>query len=131
MYRGESFRSEFSRLGEVRSILPSNVHVMALTATASATLRRSITWTLGMQNTALIEISPDKAKIKYVVSEFSSNKESFTPLIHDLARLKLQMRRVLIFCPTLSECASLCVLFHTQLGFFCIPVMLQTYQNTD
>ena len=71
---------------------------MALTATASATLRHSITWTLGMQNVALVEVSPDKANIKYIVSSFSSTAEAFTPLIHDLAQLKVQMGRVIIFC---------------------------------
>ena len=95
---------------------------MALTATASATLRHSITWTLGMQNTALIEVSPDKANIKYIVSTFSSTEESFTPLIHDLTRQKLQMGYVIIFCSTLSECASLYVFFQTQQGHdFCYP----------
>ena len=58
-HRGESFRTEFLRLGEVRSILPHSVHMMALTATASATLRRSVTTTLGMHNIALIEVSPE------------------------------------------------------------------------
>ena len=89
---------------------------MALTATASATLRHSITWTLGMQNVALVEVSPDKANIKYIVSSFSSTAEAFTPLIHDLARLKVQMGRVIIFCSTLSECASLYVFFQKSLG---------------
>ena len=90
-----------------RSILPHTIHVMALTATSSSKLRHSITWTLGMQNTALIEVSPDKANIKYTVSPFSSTEEAFIPIIRDLARLKLQMGCVIILCPTLSECASL------------------------
>ena len=115
-FRGESFRCEFSRLEEVRSILPCTVNVMALTATASATLRRSITWTLGMQNIELIEVSPDKANIKYTVSPFSSTEEAFTPLIRNLAQLKLQMGRTIIFCSTLNECASLYILFKNALG---------------
>lgn len=115
-HRGESFRTEFLRLGEVRSILPHSVHMMALTATASATLRRSVTTTLGMHNIALIEVSPDKANIKYTVSSFSSIEESFMPLIRNLARQKLEMGRVIIFCSTFSECSSLYLLFQTHLG---------------
>ena len=68
--------------------MPHRVNVMALTATASATLRHSITWTLGMQNVALVEVSPDKANIKYIVSSFSSTAEAFTPLIHDICSVK-------------------------------------------
>ena len=115
-HRGESFRTEFLRLGEVRSILPHSVHMMALTATASATLRRSVTTTLGMHNIALIEVSPDKANIKYAVSSFSSIEESFMPLICNLARQKFEMGRVIIFCSTFSECSSLYLLFQTHLG---------------
>ena len=39
MFRGLSFREAFTRLHEVRSIMPSNIGVMALTATASRPLR--------------------------------------------------------------------------------------------
>ena len=66
--RGEEFRKEYSRLGEVRSILPHNVHVMALTATATRTLRRDVCDVLGMENPVLVSASPDKDNIKYVVA---------------------------------------------------------------
>ena len=56
------------RLGEVRSILPHNVHVMALTATATKTLRRDVCDVLGMENPVLVSASPDKDNIKYVVA---------------------------------------------------------------
>ena len=36
--RGDTFRSTLRRIGEVRSILPKGVNVMALTATATKTL---------------------------------------------------------------------------------------------
>ena len=32
--RGENFRKEFANLGEVRSLIPETVRIMALTATA-------------------------------------------------------------------------------------------------
>ena len=35
LYLGESFRKEFSDLGEIRSIVPRRVRLMALTATAT------------------------------------------------------------------------------------------------
>ena len=61
--RGEEFRKEYSRLGEVWSILPQNVHVMALTATATKTLRRDVRDILGMENPVLVSASPDKDNI--------------------------------------------------------------------
>ena len=41
-FRGDCFRHEFSRLGELRSVIPENVNVMELTATATVTTRREI-----------------------------------------------------------------------------------------
>ena len=57
--RGEEFRKEYSRLGEVWSILPRNVHVMALTAMATKTFD-----ILGMENPILVSASPGKDNIK-------------------------------------------------------------------
>ena len=48
--RGDDFRKEYSRLGEIRSILSKDVHIMALTATATKTLREDISSALGMQS---------------------------------------------------------------------------------
>ena len=47
--RGDTFRWSFSRLGEIRSIIPPSINVMALTATASRATTKVIIRTLGMQ----------------------------------------------------------------------------------
>ena len=39
--RGQTFRTVLDRIGEVRSILPDGLNIMALTATATRTLRYS------------------------------------------------------------------------------------------
>jgi len=36
LIRGKQFRVEYSKLGEVRALVPSNVHIMTLTATVTA-----------------------------------------------------------------------------------------------
>ena len=41
-YRGNDFRKEFSELGELRNLIPSSCHVMALTAIATDVTRRVI-----------------------------------------------------------------------------------------
>ena len=133
LHRGDSFRSEFLRIGEIRSILPPDVHMMALTATASSTLHISIIKTLGMYNTALVNVSPDKVNIRYEVSPFSSIEDSFSTLIHDITRNKTEMGRVIIFCSTFDDCAKLYLLFRTRLGWnFLHPSDApDLYQNFD
>ena len=114
--RGDSFRTEFSRLGEIRSILPPDTHVMALTATASRSLQDSVMKTLSMRNVATVAVSPDKPNVKYAVSPFTSMNESFLPIICAVARKRTDMGRLIIFSPTLEECAKLYLLFRKQLG---------------
>ena len=48
--RGESFRLSYARIGEIRCLLLTNVHVMALTATVTKDTFSGITSSLGMVN---------------------------------------------------------------------------------
>ena len=59
-YRGETFRTVLDRIGEVRNILPQGTNIMALTATATKTVRLSVTKTIGMRNPLVIALSPCK-----------------------------------------------------------------------
>ena len=68
-FRGLTFRKAFERIGEVRSVIPKHVHLMALTATAAKDTRRSILQKLNMADTKIINISPEKGNIFwYVIS---------------------------------------------------------------
>ena len=71
LYRGQSFRREFSNLEEIRNIIALSVHVMALTATATLTARKFITSSLCMRsdNTHIVYVPPVKHNIAYYVAE--------------------------------------------------------------
>ncbi len=60
--RGDTFRRLLLRIGEIRSLLPSHVNIMALTATATKTLRRDIARIIGMRN-ELIVARPVKSNV--------------------------------------------------------------------
>lgn len=66
-YRGESFRPVMDRIGEVRSPLPIGVNVMALTATATKTIRYSVSKTIGLKSPYVITRSPSKNNLFYCV----------------------------------------------------------------
>ena len=67
--RGDSFRKDFSHIGEVRSILPSHVKIMALTATAMANTRKYVVSQLCMEDPAVVYMPPAKSNIFYAVEE--------------------------------------------------------------
>ena len=58
--RGEEFREENARLGDVRSILSATVNIVALTATATKKLQEQICTSLKMRNPIVVSVSPDK-----------------------------------------------------------------------
>ena len=55
--------------GVIRSIVPDTVHVMALTATASPSTRKSIIKILDMQRSSIIYLPPVTQNIVYGVCE--------------------------------------------------------------
>ena len=114
--RGDKFRREFSRIGELRSIIPSNVNLMALTATASNSLRRQVMKTLGMRNASVISVPPNKNNIKYIVRQFETLDNSFGPLAKELIVKEGNMEKVLIFCRTINDCSTLYFFFKRKLG---------------
>ena len=110
--RGEEIRKVYSRLGEIRSILSQDVKVMALTATASKTLREDIMKFLGMKNPVVIAVSPDKANIMYEIVPFVSTNATFGTL----AEQQLLIGRAIIFCQQLEDCPKLYRFFRKALG---------------
>ena len=69
--RGDQFRVEFSHLGEVWSLLPPNVKIMALTVTATITLRSEVCGVLGMKDQYVVTVSPEKKNVILQMSNSS------------------------------------------------------------
>ena len=61
--RGTTFRHVLARVGEVRSLIPSSVHVMALTATATSSDRIAVMQMIGLQNPYTLKQTPSKPNI--------------------------------------------------------------------
>ena len=97
--RGDSFRMEFSHLGEIRSIVPRDVHLMALTATA--TRKYIIIGNWSMQDTVIVYSPPVKKNITYFVQD--KPKEgipvAFNPIVERLITQR-NTGRGIILCRT-------------------------------
>lgn len=105
-YRRSTFRREFSNIGDVRSLIPDNVHVMALTATATRQSQHDICQILGMVKPKIVSLSPNKPNIKYIVhSKPGTFEETFAPLVEEVRKLRCNMDRVIIFCRSLESCS--------------------------
>ena len=100
--RGETFRFDYLRLGELRSIIPRDTHVLALTATASKAVYDAAISTLHMTNPVVIASSPERPNIFLSVVE----KKEVIEVVQDIARVYLSSHKsgpstfpkTLVFC---------------------------------
>lgn len=106
--RGKEFRQEFSRIGEIRSLVPKNVNIMALTATANLTTRAIVIESLDMQGCHVISRLPDKPNIFYSVMMKPDNYlDMLQSLIDDLCRNGVLCNRCIVFCRTYDDTMKL------------------------
>ena len=117
MCRGEQFRREFSHLGEIRSIIPECVRVMALTATATKTTRKFIIDSLSMQLPGIIYIPPVKNNIIYMVLDKPKDiGDYFEQIVEKLKVEGISMHRMIIFCKSYNNIITIYSYFKQKLG---------------
>lgn len=116
-YRGKKFRKEFSNIGEIHSLIPSRVGIMALTATASRDSRSKICSVLCMRQPIIVSQSPNKPNIMYsVLEKCASAEDTFQPPIEEVREKGVGIDRVLIFCKTCEEVTHIYKFFAKSLG---------------
>ena len=70
---------------------------MALTATATKSLRYSISHTIGMLNPFVVAVAPCKQNRMYSVRVFESLVDTFTPVLDTLKTERATMPRIIIY----------------------------------
>ena len=108
IYRSKSFWREFSNIGEIRSLIPPGVHVMALTATATISTRHKIIFSLNMRGCY-------KANIYYAVQKKRRIEECFLPIVQEVAHNTIKAERTIIFCRSLKDCFAIYQYFRMHL----------------
>lgn len=97
-FRGTGFRTDFAHISEIRSLLPKNTNVMALTATASITTREIVIRSLEMQSCYLLTKNPNQLNIKYSVRVKPSNPLVIVQQFLDDLKAGCMSGKCLIFC---------------------------------
>ena len=105
----------FSRLGELRSLLPVAVNIMALTATATVQLMKEVAKIISKKNELVVSVSPARANIMYAVIQMDTIKETFSALVTVAAEEALSMPKMIIYCQIKNDCANLYMCFKDRL----------------
>ena len=72
---------EEHQVGEMRTLIPKDIHIMALTETAKRSLTRAVCKTLGMDNPVVVAVSPDKM---FSMAHFESQETTYQPTMEKL-----------------------------------------------
>ena len=95
---------EFARLGEVRSLIPPHVNVLALTATTTKETRKAVIKRLSMRSPKIILITPNNPNLLYLVRDKPELFEAMLPLIEKLQANQLPSNhKIIIFCRKYDE----------------------------
>ena len=105
--RGTSFRTEFSNISEVRSLVPDGVRLMAVTATANKKSRKDIMKSLSMAGASVVAVTPNKPNVKYYVAHKPELEIAFAPMVAGIGQRSVQFPRTIVFCKTMMECTEL------------------------
>ena len=85
------------RLGEIRSLLPSHVRMLALTATATKSVISSVSLMLGLESPVAIALSPSKANLIYNVGTFFDVEKTFKPLLQCLKADRVVCAQIFLY----------------------------------
>ena len=110
-------------MGEIRSLLPADVKVLAMTATATKTLRTKVAEVIGLKDPLVIAVSPCRPNIiLYAMANFTSLVDTFAPLLLDLIKQRTLFPCSIIYCRTHEHCSKLYQFFKSGLkGGFTEP----------
>ena len=123
IYRGTStklapFRDAYSRLHEFKTLTP-HARMIALTATATQTTKRTIFDVLRMRNPHIVFESPNKENITYSVEYVQKDFDLelyFSWLVEELKERKEKCDRTIIYCQTINQCSLLYAMLKGLLG---------------
>ena len=88
---------------------------MALTATATVKLRKEVTKIISMKNELVVSVSPARPNIMYAVIQMNTIQETFSALVTAVAEQSLSMPKIIIYCQSKDDCASLYMYFKDML----------------
>ncbi len=104
----------YGHINEIRAFVPFRAPMLALTATVTDSVRRSIMTSLGMtRECCVVSESPNKPNIFYSVKRCSLTIDTdFAPLVESLREGSVRTRRVIVYCRSLDTCADLYAYCH-------------------
>ena len=104
---GDTFRTAFAQIGNLRSLIPQHVKIMALTATATYETLEVIKERLAMEEPSIISLSPHRDNIMYKVRPPITLEELSSTIGKELSTKRLSYPKTIVFCRRYQDCSDL------------------------
>ena len=113
---GDEFRMAFAEIGNLRSIIPQQVNIMALTATATQETLKTIIQRLSLRNPKIIAMSPQRINIFLRIDPAVAVDELATKLTEEFIEERVHFPKTVIFCRRHHDCSNLYLILREKLG---------------
>ena len=113
---GERFRTAFSELGTLRSLIPSKVNILALTAIATTETYHSVTSSLLMKDVQLISSPPSRDNLIYFLKPKHNLDELVSVLSSEFTNPAVQIPKTVLFIRRYGDCSDLYISLEAKLG---------------
>ena len=113
---GDQFRRAFAALGDLRSIIPTEVNVMALTATATIETFNIVSKRLSMKEPVLVALPPDRGNIFYTLEPKIDLERLSEDLCYGLCRKRTAYPKTVVFVRRYRDCSDLYIALTRKLG---------------
>ena len=113
---GDEFRVAFAKIGNIRSLLPTSVNILALTATATKETYKIVCDRLSMPQPLLIAVSPCKSNIIYIVLPEITVEELSKHISDGIINERHSYPKTIIFTRDYGTCAEIFFAIRSKLG---------------
>ena len=107
LFREDDFRTAYASLGELCSIVPGNVNIMALTATATLSTFEIVKERLSLQEPIVIGVSPNRPNINLSVLPTKTLDSVVDIICEGLEKDRLSYPKTVVFCRSCQDCPKL------------------------
>ena len=120
---GDQFRKSFSRIGDLRSLIPKGVKILALTATATHETVSVVIDKLSMQEVKTVALSISRDNICYKLNSRSKIEDFTDDICKEFSQKRTGFPKTILYVRTYKDCIRMYQLLKTKMaGEFTEPV---------
>ena len=109
----KDFHPAFSRIAEIRAIVPSGTLLMDCTATETRSIHEE---SVSMSEVVTVKLSPNRSNIMHVERRRTDLETDLSKSLSTLKEKQKDTLRVVVYCRTLMICADLFSCFSYEMG---------------